>query len=86
VKKLRITIGAAALHLKVPQATHRAECSETDELYSAPHYAVDSMPILERGSVITLSLNHLLSHSRLLGVKASSRFAFEFEAPLNLVW
>jgi hypothetical protein len=86
VKKLRIAIGMAAFHLKAPQVTHRAERSETDELYSAPHYAVDSTPILERGAVLTLSLIHLLSHSRLLGAKASSRFAFAFEAPLNLVW
>jgi hypothetical protein len=48
--------------------------------------AVDSIPILEKGAVLTLSLIQLLSHSRLLGVKASSRFAFAFEAPLKLVW
>ena len=39
-----------------------------------------------KGAMLALSLIHSLSHSSLRGVKSSSRFAFAFEAPLNLVW
>jgi hypothetical protein len=46
---------------------------------------VESMPLLEKVAMLA-SLNHSLSHSSLRGVKSSSRFAFAFEAPLNLVW